>query len=59
MFMSYEEYIKKLNLKNCRQSWKEWKMDICGMSEKEAIKASIDVEWGYKPLCASDKEKIK
>jgi len=55
IILSYEEYIKKLNLKDCCQSWKEWKMDIFKMSEKEAIKASINKEWGYTPLTTPNK----
>ena len=47
--MSYREYIVAMRLVDCRQSWVEWKQDICGMSEREAIKASIDPEWGYAP----------
>ena len=48
--MSYEEYIKVTKQKDCRQSWQDWKMDIFGMSNKEAIKLSYDKEWGYSPL---------
>jgi len=57
ILISYEDYINKLNLKDCRQSWKEWKMDIFNMSEKEVIKASINKEWGYKPLNMLEKGK--
>lgn len=45
--MSYVEYLEKTGLKNCRESWIDWKIDIYSMSRKEAVKASIDPEWGY------------
>ena len=45
--MSYATYLEKTGLKNCRESWIDWKIDIYSMSRKEAVKASIDPEWGY------------
>lgn len=47
MSLSYEEYLKATNQKDSRSGWKWWKIEVCGMSEKEAIKASYSV---YKPL---------
>lgn len=47
MFESYEEYLKRTNQKDTREAWKWWKIEVCGMSETEAIKASITV---YEPL---------
>lgn len=44
----YKEYINLTSREDNRQSWVDWKIEICGMSEDEAIKASIDPEWGYK-----------
>jgi len=40
MYMSYDEYLEKIGKKNCRQSWVDWKVEICGMDEAEAIQAS-------------------
>ena len=48
--MSYREYIAKMSLKDTRRSWIDWKMDCFGMSERQAIKAAYDPEWGYEPL---------
>ena len=45
--MSYEEYLRKTKQSDSRESWKWWKIEVCGMSEKEAIKASYKV---YQPL---------
>lgn len=44
---SYEEYLKESGQKDCRSAWKWWKIVCCGMSEKEAIKASYNE---YEPL---------
>ena len=41
MFKSYEEYLNRTNQEDSRAAWKWWKIKVCGMSEKEAIKASI------------------
>jgi hypothetical protein len=48
--MNYAEYLMRTGLKDTRRSWIEWKMDCFSMSEREAIKAAYDSEWGYKPL---------
>ena len=45
--ISYEEYLKKTGQKDSRNSWKWWKIECCGMSEKEAVKASLSC---YEPL---------
>ena len=45
--MSYEEYLKATNQKDSRTAWKWWKIEVCGMTETEAIKASIKY---YEPL---------
>ena len=45
--MSYEEYLQERKQKDTRQAWKWWKIEVFGMSEKEAIKASYKL---YKPL---------
>lgn len=45
--MSYEEYLQKTNQADSRTAWKWWKIEICGMSETKAIKASITE---YEPL---------
>jgi hypothetical protein len=48
MLISYEEYLSKMHLKDNKDNWIYWKMDICGMSEEEAIKVAYNPEWGYK-----------
>lgn len=48
--MSYQEYLSRTGQKDSRTAWKWWKIEICGMSEKQAIKAAYDPEWGYKPI---------
>ncbi len=45
--MSYTEYLRKTGQKDSREAWKWWKIEICGMSEREAIKASAKC---YTPL---------
>lgn len=47
MFESYEEYLRRTNQEDTRETWKWWKIEVCGMCETEAIKASITV---YEPL---------
>lgn len=47
MMESYEEYLQRTKQKDSRNTWKWWKIEVCGMSEKEAIKASITE---YKPV---------
>lgn len=44
---SYEDYLIRTHQKDSRTSWKWWKIEDCGMSEKEAIKASIEC---YEPI---------
>lgn len=46
--MSYSDYLQATGSKDCRESWIWWKMEIFGMSERQAIKAAYDPEWGYK-----------
>ena len=45
--MSYEEYLAKTKQKDTREAWKWWKIEVCGMSEKEAIRAAYKI---YEPL---------
>lgn len=45
--MDYFNYLEKFCMKDCRESWINWKMDVYGMSRKAAVKLSIDPEWGY------------
>jgi len=52
--MGYEEYLKRMGLKDSRRSWIEWKMDVYGMSEQKAIRSAYDKEWGYKPLSKTE-----
>ena len=47
MFESYEEYLNRTNQEDSQTAWKWWKIEICGMSEREAIKASITE---YEPI---------
>ena len=47
MLESYEEYLKRTNQEDTRESWKWWKIEVYGMSEVEAIKASVTM---YEPL---------
>lgn len=51
--MSYEEYLQRTNQNDTRSAWKWWKIEVCGMSEREAIKASITC---YRPLKDDDKK---
>lgn len=37
--MSYEEYLKTTNQEDTPHAWKWWKIEVYGMSEREAIKA--------------------
>jgi hypothetical protein len=48
--INYETYLEKSNQPDCRRAWINWKMDIYGMSEREATKAAYDPEWGYEKL---------
>ena len=48
--MSYPEYLIAMCLKDNRHSWMDWKVDTCGMTEREALKASFEPEWGYEPI---------
>jgi hypothetical protein len=45
--MSYPDYLKTTKQTDSRRMWKEWKIDVCGMSEKQAIKMSYS---DYEPL---------
>ena len=47
MFESYEEYLNRTKQEDSRTAWKWWKIEVCGMREMEAIKASITE---YKPM---------
>lgn len=47
MIESYEEYLNRTNQEDSRTAWKWWKIEVCGMSEIEAIKASITE---YEPI---------
>ena len=48
--MSYEEYLKQTQQRDSFNAWKWWKIDVCGMTERQAIKAGLDKDFGYKPL---------
>jgi hypothetical protein len=48
--MSYEEYLKLTNQRDSFDAWKWWKIDVCGMTELQAIKAGLDKDFGYSPL---------
>lgn len=51
MKISYKEYIDQTRQTDSRRTWVNWKMDIFGMTEKQAIQAAYNPEWGYaKPL---------
>lgn len=45
--ISYEEYLKLTGQEDSRNAWKWWKIECCGMNQKEAIKASLSC---YEPL---------
>lgn len=45
--ISYDEYLEKTGKEDCKESWIDWKTDICGMSYLEAVRAANDPEWGY------------
>lgn len=45
--IDYETYLKQTGQTDSRTSWKWWKVEVFGISEKEAIKASLKY---YEPL---------
>ena len=45
--MSYQEYLTKTGQKDSLTSWKWWKIECYGMTEREAIKAAIKF---YEPI---------
>jgi len=45
--MSYDEYLEKTNKENCAETWIDWKVEICGMSYMEALRACNDPDWGF------------
>lgn len=40
--ISYEDYLRKTNRKDCMTSWKWWKMEVYRMSETDAIRSMIN-----------------
>ena len=48
MLMSYGEYLQKTEKQDCRESWIDWKTEVCGMDYMKARKSSNDSEWGYR-----------
>ena len=47
---NYAKYLEKSNQPDCRRAWVNWKIDVFNMSEKQAIIASLDPEWGYERM---------
>lgn len=47
---SYKDFLILTDRKDSINAWIDWKIIVCKMNEKEAIKASIDPIWGYKPI---------
>ena len=45
--MSYEEYLAKTQKEDNKESWIDWKFEICGMSYLEAIREANDPDCGY------------
>lgn len=45
--MSYNEYLTKTGKEDNKQSWIDWKVEVCGMRYMEAVRASNDPDWGY------------
>lgn len=45
--MSYDEYLNKTGKQDCRESWIDWKTDVCGMRYMDARRAAYDPDWGY------------
>lgn len=45
--MSYEDFLKETKKEDNRESWIDWKTDVCGMSYLAARRAAYDPEWGY------------
>ena len=45
--ISYEDFLALTGAKDNRHTWKDWKIDYCHMSEREAIKASYTE---YQPI---------
>ena len=48
--MNYAKYLEESNQPDCRRAWINWKIEVFHMSEKEAIAASINPEWGYERM---------
>lgn len=55
MLISYEEYLSKTNKQDKRESWIDWKTEICGLRLDEATKAAYDPEWGFEPISMSNR----
>lgn len=46
--MSYKEYVRQSEKKDCRETWVEWRVRWWGMSYRDANKISFDKSgWGY------------
>lgn len=48
--LSYSEFLVKYGWRDTRDNWILWKMVEHRMTEREAIKAADDPEWGWTPL---------
>ena len=50
MLISYAEYLERTKEVDSRFAWISWKIEVCGMSPKEATIAAYDKDWGWTPL---------
>ena len=49
--ISYGEYLRQSEKRDCRESWVDWKVEWEDMSRKDAEKESNEKSiWGYKPI---------
>lgn len=47
MNISYDEYLRKTNKGDIRESWIDWKVECCGMSYMGALREANDPDCGY------------
>ena len=50
MVMSYREYLETTKQDDTILAWLDWKVSVCGMTQRQAERAARNPEWGYSPL---------
>ena len=50
MVMSYREYLETTKQDDTILAWVDWKVSVCGMTQRQAERAARNPEWGYSPL---------